>query len=298
MTNLISTIISSTAALVAIIGGFLVSRIITLSSEKNAIVRRIHEIDTELINKREMLNRVELILLEEDVNDFIKEHAEDILVEGKTIEDILDEDDSINRNEVELKPYVEDLYKIYDDSITMIENTDYSYCLPSNFDNFIKDNDIKIDKRKDWYEIVYTIIYNNLLSEPPTNPIFGMQHYFKMPKVPVYKPSNIANVKWYNEKAKERNSLKDEVNILSSMKKEQEKLLNKYGGVSGLWSGLLILAYSTIVGIVMPISLLPYPLDKYNDIRTRKVLLLLFFSGLASLFIYLCVSMYKLTKDN
>lgn len=182
MTNLISTIISSTAALVAIIGGFLVSRVITLSSEKNAIVRRIHEIDIELINKKEMLNRVELILLEEDVNDFIKEYAEDILVEGRTIEDILEEDDTINRNEVELKPYVEDLYKIYDDSITMIENTDYSYSLPSNFDNFIKDNDIKIDKRKDWYEIVYTIIYNNLPSEPPTNPILECSIILKCQK--------------------------------------------------------------------------------------------------------------------
>ena len=72
---LISTIISATAALVAIIGGFLVSRVITLSSEKNSIVRRLKEINNELSNKQEILDRVELILLEDDVDDFIHNHA-------------------------------------------------------------------------------------------------------------------------------------------------------------------------------------------------------------------------------
>lgn len=244
------------------------------------------------------LKNIELILLENDVDDFIEKYAEDILVEGETIESILEENNSINLTEEDLKPYVEDLYEIYDDLMTMIENTDYSYDLPRAFDDFIKDNDIKIDNRKDWYEIVYTIIYDNLPSEPQTNPIFGMQHYFTMPKVPVYKPPNIANIKWYNEKVKERNSLRNEVSILAGMEKEQEKILDKYGNVSGLWSGLLVLAYSTITGIVIPILLLPYPLDKYDDIKTRKVLLLLFFSGLASLFIYLAISMYKLTKED
>ena len=48
LNGLISTIISSTAALVAIIGGFLVSRVITLSGEKNGILKKIKEIDKEL----------------------------------------------------------------------------------------------------------------------------------------------------------------------------------------------------------------------------------------------------------
>lgn len=136
MDTLISTIISATSALVAIIGGLLVSRVITLASEKSSIVRRLREIDSEMTNKQDMLNKIELRLLEDDVDNFIKEYAEDILVEGKTIEDILEEDDSIKRNEVELKPYVEDLYRIYNDLMTMIENTDYGYSLPSNFDLF------------------------------------------------------------------------------------------------------------------------------------------------------------------
>ena len=48
LNGLISTIISSTAALVAIIGGFLVSRVITLSGEKSGILKKIKEIDKEL----------------------------------------------------------------------------------------------------------------------------------------------------------------------------------------------------------------------------------------------------------
>lgn len=84
MDTLISTIISATSALVAIIGGLLVSRVITLASEKSSIVRRLREIDSEMTNKQDMLNKIELRLLEDDVDNFIKEYAEDILVEGKT----------------------------------------------------------------------------------------------------------------------------------------------------------------------------------------------------------------------
>ncbi|WP_186579773.1 hypothetical protein [Aquibacillus kalidii] len=49
---LLSTIIISTAALVAIIGGFLESRIISTSSDQNGIKRKIREINNELVAKR------------------------------------------------------------------------------------------------------------------------------------------------------------------------------------------------------------------------------------------------------
>lgn len=55
LNGLISTIISSTAALVAIIGGFLVSRVISLSSEKNSIVRRLREINNDLKSKKRVV---------------------------------------------------------------------------------------------------------------------------------------------------------------------------------------------------------------------------------------------------
>ncbi|AZV41401.1 hypothetical protein BAOM_0789 [Peribacillus asahii] len=43
--------------------------------------------------------------------------------------------------------------------------------------------------------------------------------------------------------------------------------------------------------------LLPYPADTYNDSLTKTFLLILFFSQLVALFVYLGFAMYKLTND-
>lgn len=73
---LISSIITGTSALVAIIGGFLVSRVISLSSERSAIERRLREINNDISIKEEKYDRSVDLLLEEDADDFILEHYE------------------------------------------------------------------------------------------------------------------------------------------------------------------------------------------------------------------------------
>jgi hypothetical protein len=302
LTDLITTIISSTAALVAIIGGFLVSRVITLSSEKNAITRRLGEINAELDSKINMYDNIGLLLLESDVDDFFHEYAEDILIYEKPIQEILDEEDSADLTEDELKPYIEMLLTIYNHVIDMIDNTDDDYSLPRSFDDFVKDNEVSLNDNKDWYELVYNTIYKefqrDLQRQASSNPLLGFHPLIRVPDPAIYNFRSISNAKWYGDKIKERNILKDELQILTVMKEEQKKTLSNYGQISGIWSGLAVLAYSSIAGIVIPILLLPYPLNTYDDAVTRKVLLVLFFSHLIILFIYLAVSMYKLTKED
>lgn len=169
-----------------------------------------------------------------------------------------------------------------------IDTTYRESSIPRDFKEFIKDTDFIVDKYKDWHETVYTLIFN---ASTRTNSMWNM---------PLVKPLMITPPIVYEirrERIKERNNYIDEIKILTGMKNEHEKLLDEYGSVSGLWSGLAVLAYSTIVGIVVPTLLLPYPLGKYDDVATRELLIVLFFTGLASLFIYLGISMYKLTRD-
>lgn len=52
---LLSSAAQSAAALVAIIGGFLVSRLVTLSSERAGLTRRLHEVEDELRRREEAL---------------------------------------------------------------------------------------------------------------------------------------------------------------------------------------------------------------------------------------------------
>jgi len=89
LNNLLSTTINSTSALVAIIGGFLVSRVISLSSEQNSIKRRLREINNEISAKEKMLDNIINWLFEDDLNDFIKANCKKILFEDKTLDKLL-----------------------------------------------------------------------------------------------------------------------------------------------------------------------------------------------------------------
>lgn len=71
---LITTIVTATAALTAIIGGFLISRVITLSSEQSSIRRRLREIKIDITAKEQLYIEAEKNLLEEDREDIYIYH--------------------------------------------------------------------------------------------------------------------------------------------------------------------------------------------------------------------------------
>ena len=69
MNTLISTIVISTAAVVAFIGGFLISRVITLSSVQTGVERKLKEVKNDVFAKEEMIKKIEQdILIEENIH--------------------------------------------------------------------------------------------------------------------------------------------------------------------------------------------------------------------------------------
>src|SRR5690625_383178 len=294
LNTLISTFITSTAALVAIIGGFLVSRVITLSSEKNTISRRLQEITNDLSAKNKLLEKVELEILEDDIDDFIYNNCEDIIIKGKKIEKILREYDSNNLSIDEITPYIDELFKITDEIMKLIEKAS---SLPEDFTKFLSENNYAIAENKDWHELVYKTIWNQLPDDSSHRSLLG----FNIPKITppdIIHRYNIVDQQFHRDRIKGRNRLTNEIHILELRKEEQIKILNDYGRPSGIWGVLFVLFYAFIVGIAYPSMLLSYPKNLYNDVLTKWFLLSLFFSHLIILFIYLAISMYKLTKNN
>ena len=90
LNTLISNIVPSTAALVAIIGGFLISRvIITLSSGKTGVKRKLNEVKNDVFAKEEMFKKIEQDILDEDAEDFIDYNYKDPLFNEKYFEEIV-----------------------------------------------------------------------------------------------------------------------------------------------------------------------------------------------------------------
>jgi hypothetical protein len=293
LNGLISTIISSTAALVAIIGGFLVSRVISLSSEKNSIVRRLREINNDLKSKKELLNTIEIDLLEDDIDSFINEYSKEIIIENKPFDELLEYDKSYNLTVEQLKPYIVELLSIRDEIINLMDDAE---SLPEEFNDFIRINGFNINDRIEWYELVYQTLYDEIMKSSYSS--YGPLG-IKVPTPPNLIPArlNLVEQQIHRDKIKEFQRLQNEIEVLKVRKDEQEKILNDYAKPNGLWGGFFVLIYSCVVGIAYPSTLLPYPKDVYNDELTQCFLLVLFFSQLIVLFLYLGIAMYRLTKN-
>jgi hypothetical protein len=300
---LIATVVTATAALIAIIGGFLVSRVITLSSEQSGIRRRLREIKLDITAKEQLLSEVEENLLEEDRADFIGGYYTELIFDKIPLEVLLEsmEGSYRGRSTKDLEPAVDELLRINTDLTKMFtgRGIKYSTDLPREFWNFAAIASEDLEGRRSWYELLYDEYQYQLPKRPKTGP----------PGFPIlpdldFTPPRFSNpiqaqteAQAYQQKKRDHDTYRNELSYLRQQESEQKKILEDYGKPHGMWGGLTVLVYASIVGIGYPVTLLPYPLQTYNDEATRILILLLFLSQLLALFVYLGISMYSLTKD-
>ncbi|AUD14934.1 MULTISPECIES: hypothetical protein [unclassified Planococcus (in: firmicutes)] len=300
---LIATVITATAALIAIIGGFLISRVITLSSEQSGIRRRLREIMLDIKTKEQLLDEVEENLLEEDREDFINEYYSELIFDKVPLEVIIDnlEGSYRERSMNDLEPVINEIIQINKDLKTMFEGSGIKYSteLPKDFGDFANIRSEDLEGRRSWYELLYDEYQYRLPKKPKTDP-FGFSSIYDIdvpPSLFSNSMSTQAAAQAYQQKSRDRDTYRNELSSLKQQGSEQKKILEDYGKPHGMWGGLMVLIYASIVGIAYPVTLLPYPLQTYNDEATRILILLLFLSQLLALFIYLGISMYSLTKD-
>src|SRR5205085_1660535 len=101
---LLSSTAQSAAALVAIVGGFLVSRVITLSTERQGLERRLRAAEVERVHARRRLDEASGELLDEDIDSFLGAITDE-LIERRgelTLEDAVAQH-GVGRTAVELQ---------------------------------------------------------------------------------------------------------------------------------------------------------------------------------------------------
>lgn len=274
---LLTTVITSTAALVAIIGGFLVSRVIAIASEQSGVKRKLREINNDIRAKEGLIEKANIYLFEDDLADFIEDRQ---VIKGllneKNLEQIVEEVDFERLSIEELRPHFKQLQEILGDILDGGEVT---------LDDLKKKQELKHPERESWYEKVIEGI----------EALAGEQSSFQPSWMDLGKNLSPPRVNIeYNEKKKELGQLEAERTILLAQKEEQERILQDFGKPKYVMSGLLVLAYASIVGMIYPSTLLPYPTDTYNDTLTKWSILSLFFSHIVAIFTYLFVTMKRL----
>ena len=104
LTDTLTTIVACSASIVAILGGFIASKLIAINAERDEVNTRISEIDEEIefFTKERNLHQAELD--EDDALNFVKENIESI-VNRRTLEDTYKAEERPQVSKEVLRPY-------------------------------------------------------------------------------------------------------------------------------------------------------------------------------------------------
>ncbi|MGM0853463.1 MAG: hypothetical protein ACQEWI_12755 [Bacillota bacterium] len=132
---------------VAIIGGFLVSRVISIASEQSSVKRKLREINNDIRAKEELVEKVKDYLFEDDLSDFVEDKGIIRgLLDGKSLEQIVKEEEFELLSIEELRPYFKQLQEILADFLDGEEVT---------FDDLKGKQELKHPERESWYKRIF-----------------------------------------------------------------------------------------------------------------------------------------------
>lgn len=166
---LLSTSAQSAAAIVAIVGGFLVSRLVTLSAERNSLIRRRDEVGA-LLNVKES-EREELEGQQEgDEAVGIISDALDGLIEAKgemRLEEMLESyGDPWDKPSEKLASHLDEVNATIQHALADLESPMRASTErpPRSFQSFARANGIKYEE---WQESVYEAVYREIRDQLP-----------------------------------------------------------------------------------------------------------------------------------
>lgn len=115
---LLSSVTAASAALVAIVGALLISRVISLSSDREALRRRAAELSAQVGSLAEELELVGREILRRDAVDFVHASAADIIDSrgSVSLDALMQRYDPRDRTSAELAPFVEEAKQAVSDA--------------------------------------------------------------------------------------------------------------------------------------------------------------------------------------
>ncbi len=263
--TLFSTIASVSSGFVAIIGGLITSKLISINGERTMVVDRISELDEIIDLKLNDAEEIKTQLEEDDALDFIRDNIESI-EDSKMFKDVY-QTDIPQRLEFEvLENYWVKAIKLFNEFNDAIDNAQK-----------LNDDEIPIglatkymDKSFEYALCEMFATYNNRI---------------KWSSIQLSRINN----DWYNDKTKDCEQLLREVGVLQLQREQFERQKQSLTKPKNLSMGLWIFAGIILLNILMPLlfmKLVPiYPTIQ----NSAEIVCLIFVAlGLMLTFIYIC----------
>jgi hypothetical protein len=265
---LLNTVALSTAALVAIVGALLISRVIALSSDREALRRREAEFAAQAQSLGEALERRRREILRRDAVDFVHEAADDIVESHGTMElDVLMERyDPRDRSADELAPFVQEA----------------SAAVAAAFAD--RDPSRLLHTSSDRYAILRARVQKALGEEPADEAALPAGAA----------PFTLKQEEAYRNLLRDAQSLTNERRSVELLRGQTQAALQGLANPSGVRSGAAVLFFFAIVGDVVPLLIMSTGPRRLTAGITVPVITL-FLVGLGAFAAYLFVEIRRLT---
>lgn len=296
LTTVLTTIAAASASIVAILGGFIASKLIAISSERSAALERLKQINEELAFHISERDKFQAENDENDALDFIRDAIDD-LYNGIPLETVYSKVDHPRIPMETLKPY-------WDRAVTLkeqfLDRLQKHYALT---EDYIPQRLLLTVKKDDFgYEVLLelgrelerrTLEAERARGKPssPLGFVLPDMSNLVMPSVPVSGYS-------YRKNCDSIQEHKSAIALLNLQKKQCEEQISTLKKPRGMGLGLLIFALFTIFCIIIPLGCSPFSTDSYKAfIIAKSVFLGLFVIGLIAIFGYL-VYLLKWNQDS
>lgn len=271
---LLSATAQSTAAIVAILGGFIATRLMTDSSKRKEIEAHIKDIDDEITFKKARATKLYGELLEDRAVDFIHDHSKQICRiylgdETTTLETILDDEIS-DFVLSEIQPYWDETFSLADTISSKLHDKKLKY----------NEKDVAAILKKEINSFQYYIcndLFHKLMEvveeeEEPKREVKKQEGYYSpfLGTIPSVEPFEIStdifdslSANYYTESAEylkrydEHQKLLYELDLLALQKRNLSYRQRSLEKPNDVFIGLIVLTLFAVIGILIPLSLMP-----------------------------------------
>lgn len=297
LTAVLTTIAAASASIVAILGGFIASKLIAISSERSAALDHRKQINEELEFHVSERDEIQAENDEDDALDFIRDTIDDLYA-GNNLENVYSNVDHPRISIERLKPYWDRAVMLKKQFREQVEkrnalNDDY---IPENLLLTVKEDDFG-------YEVLLAlgkklkkrIRAAERARERASNPL-GIV----VPDISDFDIGTVSVSRSGYAYRKNCDAIQEQnaaIALLELQKKQCDEQISALKKPRGMKLGLVIFALFTICCIIAPLIASPFTTESYQIyVITKAVFLGLFGMGLLSIFGYL-VYLLKWDKD-
>lgn len=245
--TLYSTIASASASFVAIIGGLVTSKLISINNERTGVTSSLSDIDEEIELKKKEIEELHIELNEDDALDFIKEHIDDVC----NISPLTDVYETNKQQRITLDvllPYWQraiELYSQFPENYSELEDIE------------LNDDDIPVDIAESVKENSFDYNVCCEIASCFNNDQWGITSS-------ISSSSSEGSVKYYQQTQRDLTKCYRELDVLelrkSQYKKQKSTLVRPKNMIAGLW----IFGGISLLNILIPLCLI-YIIPTYPE---------------------------------